>query len=182
MKIMKDEWFPFVTKRSRRSTAGTRSITATRRIGGRVPGRRRGRGAATRSRAAARCGRNSLRLPHRRLSAGAGRTALVGHVRARAALSQQLRRPAESLRAAERGLLVRDVRGSHQGHELLHGGGLNFAHAERRHDRSRRRPTPTASRIIGKTLGTRAAIKTRRHDRDPDGRGRGREESGQRRA
>ena len=67
----------------------------------------------------------------------------VAHVRARAALPQQLRRHAQPLRAAERGLRLRDVRGSHQGDELLHGRGAELRAPERGADqegRGRRRP------------------------------------------
>ena len=157
MSIMKNEWFPFVTKQIKAKHGwDTFYYGNTQSREGECPGggRGRGRGDAAAGPRVRPAPARRRRLPHRsrRPRRRRRRPAVVGHVRARAALPQQLRRPAQPLRAAERGLLVRDVRGPHQGHELLHG-------RERSTSRSRtstrsEKATADADReaIIGKPL------------------------------
>ena len=137
MNLMKDEWFPFVTKAVKAKHGWDMFYYGNASMPG---GRGRGRGgdpaaglAGTRRR---RAGRTGWRRPDDaapdhaapaahahdgRVRAAADRAARVVDVRARAPLPQQLRGLAEPLRAPERGLRVRDVRGPHQGDELLHG-------------------------------------------------------------
>ena len=175
MKIMKDEWFPFVTKtdegEARLGHVLLRQRAREARRGGRARPRRAGDAAA--GRGAAR--HDAAATPADPAAAGgAGRPARLGHVRARPALPQQLRRPAQSLRAAERGLRLRDVRRSHQGDELLHGRGAELRAPERRQAQEgacRRRQGSD------RRQGARHARADQdgRHDRDPDGRGRRRE-------
>ena len=156
MKIMKDEWFPFVTKSVKAkhgwdmyyygNVAGRRT--------GRSGGGRRGGGAAP---SAGRRRRRRRPEPSSPPPAAATRRirrawGTFEHV---PALPQQLRRHAQPVRAAERGLRLRDVRGSHQGDELLHGRGADVRASERR-PAQEGRPTPTRKRSSAKTLATRA--------------------------
>ena len=115
MKIMTDEWFPFVTK-NMKAKHGWDSFYY-----GNVSTPAAAAAAAAAAARRAPAPRHPAPPPCR--AAAAGRPARVAHVRARAALPQQLRRPAQPLRAAQRGLRLRDLRGSDQGDQLLHGGG-----------------------------------------------------------
>ena len=111
---------------------------------------------------------------------GSTRPARVGDLRTRAPLPQQLRRDAQPLRALERGLLLRDVRGSHQGHELLHGRGAGICAPARRPDQEARgrRRQGINHRQVARYAG---ANQDRRSHRHPDGRGRRRDQPRQRR-
>ena len=176
MKIQRDEWFPFITTNIKAKHGWDTFYYGN--AGN--PNGRGGRGRGPGARPAAAAGRGGAAADGRPPPASAARPAGVADVRARAAVSQQLRRAAQPLRAAQRGLLVRDVRGSHQGHELLSRRGADLRASERRPPGSRgggrrRRGDRRDHRIDA------VAHPARRHDRHPDGRSRGRGEPEQRR-
>ena len=126
MKIMTDEWFPFVTKNMKAKHGWDSFYYGNASTPGAAAAE--GAGWRPRTRSGGRCPASAVSGS----SAGSNRHPRMGDVRARAALPQQLRRPAEPLRAAERGLRLRDVRGSHQGDELLPGRGAELRAPERR--------------------------------------------------
>ena len=153
MTMMKDQWFPFVTKNIKAKHGWDTFYYGNVAGGGR-------RGAAPGGPRRRRHGGRASPPPPQPAPSAPARPARVGDLRARAPLPQQLRRDAQPLRALERGLRLRDVRGSHQGHQLLHGRGAGRSRTSTPSRSRSSRPTPTRNRSSARRSRRAPQIKT----------------------
>jgi hypothetical protein len=153
MSIMKDEWFPFVTKNIKDKHGWDTGYYGNVSTGGRGGGGG-GRGGRQPSATVEGCapapdrggpsGWSSWGAPepdarNRRRARDTGRTENLGDVRTSAALSQQLHRPAQSFCPAERSVRLCDLRRPHQGDELFPRREPELCRVERREAQEGRR-------------------------------------------